>query len=240
MRSITISRAVPATPADEAARNLLEAHWNGAMPDPQLKACYPALLAGDIEPFQQAGDLARICRPVDWFGLNHYSPIYVKADPGSQLGFRLTDPPPEKKRTGVGWAIDPQAFGETLLALHRRYHLPIYVMENGFGASESPNEAGQIIDQGRIDYLQSYTDAMRGAIRAGADVRGYFVWSLLDNFEWNSGYRLAIRPRVRGLRYAAAHPEGFVCLVCGFDQTRRIGGLTMASSSTILWTISSP
>ena len=179
---------VPATPEDEAARNLLEAYWNGAMPDPQLQACYPALLAGDIEPFQQAGDLARICRPVDWFGLNHYSPIYVKADPGSQLGFRLTDPPPEKKRTGVGWAIDPQAFGETLLALHRRYQLPIYVMENGFGASESPNEAGQIIDQGRIDYLRSYTDAMRRAIRAGADVRGYFVWSLLDNFEWNSGY----------------------------------------------------
>ena len=54
--------------------------------------------------------------------------------------------------------------------------------------ARAPTKPGQIIDQGRIDYLRSYTDAMRGAIRAGADVRGYFVWSLLDNFEWNSGY----------------------------------------------------
>jgi beta-glucosidase len=177
-----------ATPQDEGARDRLAAFWDGAMPDPQLLGFYPSALAAEIEPIQKPGDLARICRPVDWFGLNHYSPIYVQSDPGSALGFRLTDPPPDKKRTGVGWAIDPQAFADTLVLLDQRYRLPIYVMENGFGSPEQPDADGQINDQPRIDYLAAYTSALRDAIKRGADVRGYFVWSLLDNFEWNSGY----------------------------------------------------
>ncbi len=177
-----------ATPQDEGARDRLAAFWDGAMPDPQLLGYYPSALAAEIEPIQKPGDLARICRPVDWFGLNHYSPIYVQSDPGSALGFRLTDPPPEKKRTGVGWAIDPQAFADTLVLLDRRYRLPIFVMENGFGSPEQPDADGRINDQARIDYLAAYTSALREAIRRDADVRGYFVWSLLDNFEWNSGY----------------------------------------------------
>ena len=179
---------VASTPDDEAARDLLDAFWNRAMPDPQLTARYPPLLARELETVGFPGDLARICRPVDWFGLNHYSPIYAKSDPGSQLGFRLAEPPPGKKRTGIGWAIDPDAFRDTLLALHHRFHLPIFVTENGFGAREQPNQAGQIDDEQRVAYLRSYTDAMRSAMQAGARVCGYFVWSLLDNFEWNSGY----------------------------------------------------
>ncbi len=177
-----------ATPADEGARDRLAAFWDGAMPDPQLLGYYPSALAAEIDPIQKPGDLARICRPVDWFGLNHYSPIYVQSDPGSALGFRLTDPPPDKKRTGVGWAIDPQAFADTLVLLDRRYRLPIFVMENGFGSPEQPDADGRINDQPRIDYLAAYTSALRDAIKRDADVRGYFVWSLLDNFEWNSGY----------------------------------------------------
>jgi beta-glucosidase len=179
---------VAATPEDEAARDQLDACWNGAFPEPQLAAHYPAALAAEIDAFQHPGDLARICRPVDWFGLNHYSPIYAKADPASSLGFQWADPPPDKKRTGMGWAIDPQAFGDTLLALHGRYRLPIFVMENGFGSRGESDATGQVLDQDRIDYLSSYTAALRAAVKQGADVRGYFVWSLIDNFEWNSGY----------------------------------------------------
>jgi beta-glucosidase len=70
----------------------------------------------------------------------------------------------------------------------RRYRLPIYVTENGLGAEEQPDASGAIIDTPRIDYLRDYVAAMRSAIADGADVRGYFVWSLLDNFEWGSGY----------------------------------------------------
>jgi beta-glucosidase len=179
---------IAASPADESARELLAAYWNGALADPQLLGCYPPVLAGDMENLQQAGDLARICRPIDWFGLNHYSPIYAQADPDSPLGFRWTDPPPGIQRSGMGWAIDPQAFRDTLMMVHHRYRLPIFVTENGFGTKEAPDASDPNNDKQRIDYLHVYTDAMHDAMRSGADVRGYFVWSLIDNFEWNSGY----------------------------------------------------
>ena len=66
--------------------------------------------------------------------------------------------------------------------------MPIYVLENGAGAVEKPDAAGEINDHERIDYLAQYTAALRDAVVLGADVRGYFVWSLLDNFEWGAGY----------------------------------------------------
>jgi beta-glucosidase len=91
-------------------------------------------------------------------------------------------------RTAIGWPIVPGAFRETLLDLHHRFRLPIYVLENGTAADDKLDEAGRIQHPGRIAYLQAYTSAMQEAIAAGADVRGYFVWSLLDNFEWASGY----------------------------------------------------
>lgn len=183
----------PCLPAADAPRSdtaieLFDAYWNGAFPEPQLLARYPSPLAGAMAPHQQAGDLARICRPIDWFGLNHYSPLYVKADPQSPIGAGFGSPPPGILRAGNGWPIQPEAFRDTLLEIHRRYRLPIYVMENGTASDDRPDGAGEVQDQPRIDFLRSYTNAMREAIAAGADVRGYFVWSLLDNFEWDSGY----------------------------------------------------
>jgi beta-glucosidase len=88
-------------------------------------------IADAIEPYQQAGDMAAICYSVDWFGLNHYSPIYCKADPGALLGFSFADAPAHLDRTGIGWPICPGTFRETLIAISRRYRLPIYVLENG-------------------------------------------------------------------------------------------------------------
>jgi beta-glucosidase len=75
-----------------------------------------------------------------------------------------------------------------LIAAHRRYKLPVYVTENGFGANETLDATGGVHDPGRIAYLHAYTKAMEQAAAAGVDVRGYFIWSLLDNFEWGSGY----------------------------------------------------
>lgn len=183
-------RCFPSSKAPEDARaaELFDEHWNRAFPDPQHFACYPPSIAREIEPYQQAGDMARICRPADWFGLNHYSPIYAKADPGMALGFGWGSPPEDAPRSGIGWPIQASAFRDELVETHRRYRLPVYVLENGFGAQEQPDAEGQILDQSRIDYLSAYTDALRAAVAAGADVRGYFVWSLLDNFEWGSGY----------------------------------------------------
>ena len=177
-----------ATAEDAAAAERLDAYWNGAFPEPQLLASYPPLLADAIAPYQQPGDLARICRPIDWFGLNHYSPLYLKAFAGNPLGVGFGGPPADVPRSSMGWPVQPEAFRDTLLDLHRRYRLPIYVLENGTAAVDRIDEKGEVQDPSRVDFLRAYTEAMNEARKAGADVRGYFVWSLLDNFEWNAGY----------------------------------------------------
>lgn len=182
------SRPVRPTADDRAAAATLDDFWNRAFPDPQILAQYPRALRRGMEAHTRAGDMERICRPVDWLGINHYSPIYAKADPALPLGFAWADAPPDVPRSPIGWQIDPAAFRDTLLDAHDRYGLPIYVMENGSGAVEKPDATGRIDDRERIDYLTRYVDALRDAVRQGADVRGYFVWSLLDNFEWGAGY----------------------------------------------------
>jgi beta-glucosidase len=175
------------TPASVAAAEKFGAYWNNAYPDPQLLGHYPLLIADAIAPYQQPGDIARICRPIDWFGLNHYSPLYIQAS-GNPLGAGFGPMPPGVPRTANDWPMEPHAFRDTILTVHERYGLPIYVTENGAAGADVLNDRGEVADQPRIDFLKAYTDAMFEAIRKGADVRGYFVWSLLDNFEWGSGY----------------------------------------------------
>lgn len=180
---------LPASPNPDdadAAKHFAE-YWNDAFPYPQHFASYPAALARAIEPYVKPGDMARIARPLDWFGLNHYSPHFIKAD-SNLIGATFGLPPPEVPTTSIGWPILADAFRDTLLDVHQRFCLPIFVLENGTAADDKPDSAGRVQDDRRIAYLQAYTDAMQEAIAAGADVRGYFVWSLLDNFEWASGY----------------------------------------------------
>jgi beta-glucosidase len=174
--------------ADRAAAALLDEHWNRAFPDPQLAGCYPPLLAELIEPYVRGGDMARICRPIDWFGLNHYGPIFAKADPNWLWGFAWGNAPDDAPRSDIGWPIFPDAFRDELVELTRRFRLPVYVTENGAGGNDKPDRNGRVRDPKRVKYLEAYVAALQDAIRAGADVRGYFVWSLLDNFEWGSGY----------------------------------------------------
>ncbi len=183
-----VQPCLPPTPADSPGAALADAYWNGAYPEPQSRGTYPALLRDKIAPFMQPGDLERIKRPLDWFGLNHYGPTYMKADPNSRFGFWFGEMPADIKLTPIAWAMDPAAFRDTLLRVSR-YGLPVYVTENGMGSrQETLGAGGTIIDIDRIAYLRDYIGAMNAAVMAGADVRGYFVWSLLDNFEWDEGY----------------------------------------------------
>lgn len=177
------------TAADRTAADSLDLFWNRLFPEPQLRGFYPDGVQDLLEPYILPGDMAAICRPVDWFGLNHYSPIFARADTRAPFGFAWADPP---KNTGsltqVGWQVRPDAFKAVLLDVHKTFKLPIYVLENGCGGFEHVDDSGSIDDRDRIDFLIRYTAAMRDAISEGADVRGYFVWSLLDNFEWGAGY----------------------------------------------------
>jgi beta-glucosidase len=179
---------LPSTPADAQAADACDAYWNRAFPDPQCLGSYPSRLRAAMEPHMQAGDLARIQRPVDWFGLNHYGPTFVKTVPGSRLGFATGEKWTGIPLTPMGWPIVPDAFRDTLLTIAKNYDLPIYVLENGLGGYDKPDETGAVIDNDRIAYLRAYIGAMNDAASAGADIRGYFIWSLLDNFEWDSGY----------------------------------------------------
>jgi beta-glucosidase len=175
-------------PENEEAAALLDEHWNLAFCDPQLLGHYPPRIAAAMEPYVQAGDMARICRPYDWFGLNHYGPIFAKADPTGTWGFGWGSEPEDAPKFEGGWAIFPDAFRDELLTIASRYKMPIVVTENGCGGgNDKPGPDGACADPHRIAYLKVYNQAMREAMAGGADVRGYFVWSLLDCFEWGSG-----------------------------------------------------
>ena len=183
--------AVPASEseADKTAAEYADAIWNRVFADPQFLGSYPALLLGDLAPYVRPGDLATIHQPLDYFGVNHYSPNYTKRDPGAVLGCSTVAPPKAAPVTGMGWEISPRAFYDQLMDIHQRYGpIPTYVTENGAGYEETVGPDGKVHDDQRIAFLESYLGAVCDAIAAGADVRGYFIWSLLDNFEWACGY----------------------------------------------------
>lgn len=181
---------IPSGPGDEEGARWCDAYWNRVYPDAQYLGSYPELLQPAMERLIRSGDMARINRPVDWFGLNHYSPVYVRTDNAARFRFGWGDRPPGTPLTPIDWPIDAPAFRDTLLRVAKDYRVPVYVTENGCGGYDKPDMAGTIVDGGRIAFLTDYISAMNEAVAAGADVRGYFVWSLLDNFEWDEGYKV--------------------------------------------------
>ncbi|MGE0667933.1 MAG: GH1 family beta-glucosidase [Sphingomonadales bacterium] len=183
-----IHNVQPVIPEDDApwtaeAAALLDEHWNLAFADPQCLGRYPPRTAAAIEPYVHEGDMARIRQMLDWFGVNHYGPIFAKADPSTTWGYGWGSARDDVPSVDIGWTIHPDAFRQTLLGVSSRYGLPVYVTESGCG---DPTNA--VDDTGRVLFLAEYVKSMRQAMDQGADVRGYFVWSLLDAFEWGSGY----------------------------------------------------
>ena len=137
-----------------------------------------------------AGDLDEIAAPIDFLGLNYYTSLSVGAgadeteDTGVPAG---ADPPPG--HTEMGWPITPSALTDFLVRVHEEYGpRSVIVSENGASYSDGADETGRIRDDRRIEYLDTHIGAIEAARRAGAPVDGYFVWSLLDNFEWSLGY----------------------------------------------------
>ncbi|MDQ2696848.1 MAG: family 1 glycosylhydrolase, partial [Pseudomonadota bacterium] len=183
--------ALPASDseADRKATERADALWNRAFPDPQFLGRYPAVLEAELAPYVKADDLSVIHQPLDYFGVNHYSRNFVRHDPQALLGYSHPPLPEGVPVTGMGWEIAPRAFYDQLMDIHRRYGpIPIYVTENGAGYEETVSRDGKVHDDNRVAFLEKYLSAMHDAIADGADVRGYFIWSLLDNFEWAYGY----------------------------------------------------
>ncbi len=180
----------PMHPATPSAEDLAKTHLEDGRllrwyMDPLFKGSYPqdvmAYLGADA-PQISPGDMQAIATPMDYLGLNYYSRSVVSAKgpwDASQSGLELTD---------MGWEIYPEGLTELLLRLHRDYPVPpLYVTENG-GAFKDSLVGGQVHDTQRTDYLVRHIDAVAQAMRQGVNMAGYMVWSLLDNFEWASGY----------------------------------------------------
>lgn len=184
---LNLSPMHPATPsaADQAQAQLEDGRLLRWYMDPLFKGSYPLDVLNDLGadvPQMQASDLQNIAVPMDFLGVNYYTRSVVSADnawkPGSS-GLEVTE---------MDWEVYPEGLTELLLRIHQDYPLPpMYITENG-GAFKDVLADGQVHDQRRTDYLQRHIAAVAAAMRQGVRMDGYMVWSLMDNFEWASGY----------------------------------------------------
>ncbi|TDB94187.1 GH1 family beta-glucosidase [Actinomadura sp. 7K534] len=180
------SPAWAATPEDQPAADAFDAFMNRLFTDPVLTGRYPDLMDG--APFVRPEDLAVIAAPLDFLGVNYYQPTRLATPSEGPLPFDIVDIT-EYPTTGMGWPIVPDAFLSLLRTLASRYDLPpLYITENGCSFPDEIGPDGTVDDSARIDFLDAHIKAMRTAIDEGIDIRGYYAWSLLDNFEWSEGY----------------------------------------------------
>jgi beta-glucosidase len=182
-----------AEPADVAAAGFYDLLLNRLFAEPVLLGAYPDGL-GELMPGDVAEDLKVIGEPVDWYGINYYAPTRVGAPQGAETEFGGVTMPAElpfsvrpivgRPVTDFGWPVVPEGLTELLTGFRNRYGdrlPPVVITENGCSYEG-------LDDQDRIAYLDAHVRALHTALEAGVDVRGYFVWSLMDNFEWAEGY----------------------------------------------------
>jgi beta-glucosidase len=163
-------------------RWFLDGLFQGRYPDDVLAGLGPHM------PERWQDDMALISAPLDWLGINYYTRRRLLDDPSLPWPHQR-DAEAVLPVTDMGWEIYPDGLRELLVRVDRDYTrgLPIYVTENGM-ANDDRIENGAVYDPQRIDFLDRHFAAVRQAIAAGVPVRGYFVWSLLDNYEWALGY----------------------------------------------------
>ncbi|MFD7018046.1 GH1 family beta-glucosidase [Streptomyces sp. NPDC059928] len=206
-----VVRPLSQDPADLAAVRRIDDLANGVFHGPMLHGAYPRHLFADTAAvtdwsFVHDGDLRAIHQPLDALGLNYYTTALVSAaDPDTASpradghGASAHSPwpgatsvafhQPPGERTVMGWTIDPSGLYDLLLRYTREAPgLPLLVTENGAACDDKPGPDGTVHDADRIRYLHGHLDMVRRAIEEGADVRGYYLWSLMDNFEWSYGY----------------------------------------------------
>ncbi|WP_018984395.1 GH1 family beta-glucosidase [Salinimonas chungwhensis] len=178
-----------AADADAAATALAHAHHTDWYIQPLLTAQYPALLDDlpEIErPDILPGDMQIISAANDYLGVNYYTRARVCYD--QTHGFRRLEAPSNSPTSAMGWEVFPQGLTDLLIRLHEDYVLPpVLITENGMACDDTLID-GKVADYQRIAYLQAHMDAVNNAAVAGVNITGYFVWSLLDNFEWALGY----------------------------------------------------
>lgn len=180
-------------PADLEATRRADAYMNRWYLDALRLGRYPEemkdIFGADWPDFPSA-DFAVIGAPIDFLGLNYYTRSVNRADPTAAPTGAAPVRQPDALYTSLGWEVRPQSLREVLGWIRNRYgELPLYITENGAAFPDPRADAhGRVADPLRVEYLRSHLQAVRDAIADGVDVRGYFAWSLLDNFEWACGY----------------------------------------------------
>ncbi len=184
--------------ADRDAARWFDGFFNRWYLDPVLRGTYPSDAIADRVArghladaelrFVHTGDMQAISTPLDFLGVNYYSRAIMKADAdGRPTDAKMTA---AEERTAMGWEVYPRGLHESLLRIHRDYApRAIYITENGAAFDDPVDAAGRIVDEKRVRYLREHLQAAHRAIADGVPLRGYFLWSLMDNFEWGYGYQ---------------------------------------------------
>ncbi|WP_174803957.1 GH1 family beta-glucosidase [Martelella limonii] len=187
----------PATDSAEDAAAFERAFQfnNGCFFDPMLKGEYPVdfmAAYGDRMPAIEADDLKTINQKLDWWGLNYYTPARIAHDPSPVAAFpAVRDAAPVNNTfTDIGWEVNAPSLSKLVRTLYDRYDLPVmYITENGACYNMEPAD-GVIDDRPRTEYLSDHIAVCADLIDAGIPLKGYYAWSLMDNFEWAEGYRM--------------------------------------------------
>jgi beta-glucosidase len=183
------------SPEDIAAAELWDGFQNRTFLDPVFKGSYPEDMLAQYERFGfeaviEDGDLAVISSPIDLLGVNFYHRAVVKSEPSSHyLGMVCV--PTQPSLTEMDWDVTPEALHEVLLRIKRDYgDIDLYVTENGAAYPDVWDGSEIVEDPARVDFVARHVEALARAIADGVNVKGYCVWSLLDNYEWERGYAM--------------------------------------------------
>ena len=203
--TLNLSPTRPATDekADVEASRRVDGNANRIFLDPLFRGEYPEdvldYYSSDNDfSFVRDGDLEVVSAPLDFLGVNYYMRHTVVDDRGDsdpKIAMRFEDLeaatvlPPGAETTAMGWPVEPNGLTEILVLLHEEYtQLPLYVTENGVAVHDYVDPEGNVDDEERVAFLDAHFRAVHDAMEQGVDLRGYMVWSLLDNFEWAEGY----------------------------------------------------
>jgi len=197
-----VTLADPADPADVEIGRRVDGLQNRLFLEPVLLGRYPDDVLADLAPFGlggliRDGDLAQVSSPLDFLGVNYYRDLHVSSVPDETSGGpsewvgaeQVSFPKRGVPQTDSGWDVNPAELVTLLLRLHQDYpRLPLYITENGAAFADSMSESGVVTDTDRVAFVDAHLRAAHAALEHGVDLRGYFYWSLLDNFEWAEGY----------------------------------------------------
>lgn len=185
------------SPEDYHAARLFDGYFNRWYLDPVAGRHYPADMVAHYEKhgllpngldFVQTGDMDTIAAPTDFLGVNYYTREVVKAG-GDFFIPEKDEEHATLPRTDIGWEVFPQGLYSLLCRLHFEYRIPkLVITENGVSYSDGPDASGKVNDTRRLEYIRDHFAAAWRAMQAGVPLAGYFVWSLMDNFEWAEGF----------------------------------------------------